>query len=67
MDTKIKKKRHNAAKNAINQVCEDHLDEVNAKIDEAIEAIIGFEQQMRDKVQEAIVEKPRRKPSGYDA
>ena len=67
MDTKIKQKRHNAAKRVIEQACDEQLDAVNAKIDDAVDAITEFEQYLRNKVQGAIVEKPRKKPSGYDA
>ncbi len=67
MDTKMKQKRHTAAKKAIELGCEEQLDAVNAKIDEAVDAITEFEQYLRSKVQGAIVEKPRRKPSGYEA
>ena len=66
MDTRIKLKRHNAAKNAIKKYCEEHIDEVNDKIDEAIKAVVAFEDNLRNKVHEAIVEKPRKKPAGYD-
>ena len=65
MDTKIKQKRHNAARKAIEQGCEEKLTEVNDKIDDAIGAISQFEQYLRNKVQGVIVEKPRKKPSGY--
>jgi predicted phosphodiesterase len=65
MDTKIKQKRHDDTHQAINEGCSEKLEEVDQRIEEAIDSIVKFEQYLRHKVKKSITEKPRRKPKGY--
>jgi len=66
MDTYIKQKRLNAAKKAINETSKEEIATVTAKIEQAIDAIAAYEENIRKNVEHNIAEKPRRKPKGYE-
>ena len=66
MNTNIKQKRLNAAKRAIQDVKKEELTAVQAKIQEAIDAVKTFEDHVRSRVARRITEKPRKEPEGYE-
>ena len=50
---------------AIQYGCDDKIEEVNQKINEAVDSVVKLEQYIRNKVKKSITEKPKRKPKGY--
>lgn len=66
MDTFAKRQRNNAAKKAISRVREEREEEVRKQIDNLVEGIVQYENDLVDAVVEAITEKHKPKPRGYD-
>ncbi|MBQ4558241.1 MAG: metallophosphoesterase [Clostridia bacterium] len=66
METHIKQKRLNATKRAITKGYAEESKKVNDKIDEAVSAIIEFEEYVRGKVEKSITEPKRKEPKGFD-
>ena len=66
MDTFAKRQRNSAAKRAIARVREEKESAVRNQIDQLVELLVGYEEDLMDAVVEAITEKHKPKPRGYD-
>ena len=66
MDTFAKRQRNNAAKRAISKTREEKEDEVLSQIDKLVDELVQYEDDLVDAVVNAITEKQKPKPRGYD-